>query len=234
MYIVIVGAGNIGSPLIDIATRGGNEVVVIEDDQERAEDAASQFDCLVLNDNATVKDTLEDADTDRADAIISTTDEDATNIMVCLLANEFNVPNVVSVVHDPDHMGIFEQIGAHTMENPQRLIAEYLYRAVERPTIVDYMRVGETAEVFEIQVGQHSPIAGQTLADAAAEGIIEDDMLIVAIDRNGNGETNPITPRGDSHIESDDLVTVYSEQGAIPRITDIFGRYEDHEMNPDA
>ena len=87
MYIVIVGAGNIGTPLIDIATRNGNEVVVIEDDRERAEDAASQFDCLVLNDNATVKDTLEDADTDRADAIISTTDEDATNIMVCLLAN---------------------------------------------------------------------------------------------------------------------------------------------------
>jgi trk system potassium uptake protein TrkA len=234
MYIVIVGAGNIGTPLIDIATRSGNEVVVIEDDRERAEDAASQFDCLVLNDNATVKDTLEDASTDRADAIISTTDEDATNIMVCLLANEFDVPNVVSVVHDPDHMGIFEQIGAHTMENPQRLIAEYLYRAVKRPTIVDYMRVGETAEVFEIQVGQDAPIAGKTLADAASEGIIADDMLIVAIDRNKNGNANPLTPRGDSHIEPGDLVTVYSEQGAIPRITDIFGQFEDHDTDQDA
>jgi Trk K+ transport system NAD-binding subunit len=30
MYIVIVGGGDIGTPLIEIATRGGNEVVVIE------------------------------------------------------------------------------------------------------------------------------------------------------------------------------------------------------------
>jgi trk system potassium uptake protein TrkA len=232
MYIVVVGAGNIGTPLIDIATRSGNEVVVIEGNQERAEDAADQFDCLVLNDDATVKDTLEDAGIDRANAIISTTDQDATNIMVCLLANEFDVPNVVSVVHDPDHMNLFEQIGAHTMQNPQRLIAEYLYRSVERPTVVDYMHVGETAEVFEIRVGQDAPITDKTLSDAASEGIIADDMLIVAIERNG--DANPITPRGNSHIDSGDLVTVYSERGAIPEITDIFGRYEDYEMNSDA
>jgi trk system potassium uptake protein TrkA len=232
MYIVIVGAGNIGTPLIDIATRSGNEVVVIEGNRERAEDAANQFDCLVLNDDATVKDTLEDAGIDRAKAIISTTDQDATNIMICLIANEFDVPNVISVVHDPDHMNLFKQIGAHTMQNPQRLIAEYLYRSVERPTVVDYMHVGETAEVFEIRVGQDAPIADKTLADAASEGIIADDMLIVAIERNG--DANPITPRGNSRIEPGDLITVYSEQGAIPEITDIFGRYEDHEMNSDA
>jgi trk system potassium uptake protein TrkA len=230
MYLIIVGAGNIGAPLIDIATRSGNEVVVIERNRERAENAADQFDCLVLNDDATVKDTLEDAGIDRAHAIISTTDQDATNIMVCLLASEFDVPNVVSVVHDHDHMNLFERIGAHTMQNPQRLIAENLYRAVERPTIVDYMHVGETAEVFEIRVGEDAPIAGKTLTDAASEGIIADDMLIVAIERNGDGNGNPITPRGDSHIEPGDSVTVYSERGAIPKVTDIFGRFEDHEM----
>ncbi|MFB6202527.1 MAG: NAD-binding protein, partial [Halorhabdus sp.] len=36
MYIIIVGAGDIGTPLIDIATRSGNEVVVIERDTQRA------------------------------------------------------------------------------------------------------------------------------------------------------------------------------------------------------
>ncbi|MFB6280395.1 MAG: TrkA family potassium uptake protein, partial [Haloferacaceae archaeon] len=30
MYVVIIGAGNIGRQLIDIATTGGNEVVVVE------------------------------------------------------------------------------------------------------------------------------------------------------------------------------------------------------------
>jgi threonine dehydrogenase-like Zn-dependent dehydrogenase len=61
MYIVIVGAGNIGSPLIEIATVGGNEVVVIERDEEKVERAADTYDCLVIDDGATVKETLLDA-----------------------------------------------------------------------------------------------------------------------------------------------------------------------------
>lgn len=227
MYIVIVGAGDIGIPLTHIATEGLNEVVVVERDVDRAERVASDYDCMVINDDATVKETLVDAGTDRADAIISTTDRDATNIMVCLLAQELEVPDVVSVVHDPQHMPIFERIGVNTVENPQRLIAESLYRAVKRPSIVDYMRVGEDAEVFEIVVGEDAPVAGMTLAEADREGLIGEDVLIVALVRE-RGEGEPITPGGGTRIEIGDLLTVYSGTGATPEVTDVFGHYEDH------
>lgn len=226
MYIVVVGAGDIGKPLIEIATTGGNEVAVIERDDERAEQASRQYDCLVINDDATSKDTLRDAGADRADALISTTDQDATNIMVCLLAQELAVPDIVSVVHNPEHMNIFRQIGVNTMENPQRLIAEYLYRSVKRPSIVDFMRIGEQAEVFEITVEAESPIAGKTLREANQAGLLGSDMLIVAVEREGQAE--PITPRGDTRIETDDLLTVYSGEGATPEVTDLFGHTEDH------
>ncbi|MFB6141093.1 MAG: TrkA family potassium uptake protein [Halosimplex sp.] len=226
MYIVIVGAGDIGTPLIQIATAGGNDVAVIERSEQKAAAVADNFDCLVINADATVKETLEDAGADRADAIISTTDQDATNIMVCLLAQELSVPNIVSVVHAPEHMGVFRQIGVNTMENPQRLIAEYLYRSVKRPSIVDYMRVGDEAEVFEIIVADDAPITGETIQEAADNGTLSDDVLIVAIERNGEG--NPITPRGRTEIHGGDILTVYSSVGATPEVTDIFGHYEDH------
>jgi trk system potassium uptake protein TrkA len=232
MYIVIVGAGNIGSPLIEIATAGGNEVVVMERNEERAERAASRYDCLVLNDDATAKETLLDAGADRADALISTTDQDATNIMVSLLARELEVPNVVSVVHDAEHMDLFARIGVNTMQNPQRLIAEYLYRAVQRPSIVDYMRVGDEAEVFEIRVGEDAEIAGKTIQHAASEGLLEDEMLIVAIEREESDR--PITPRGNTELRAGDLVTVYSGEGATPEVTDIFGHFEDHAIVDEA
>jgi trk system potassium uptake protein TrkA len=225
MYLVIVGAGDIGTPLIEIATTGGNEVVVIERNEERAERASRQYDCLVINDDATIKDTLQDAGAERADALISTTDQDATNIMVCLLAQELDVPTIVSVVHNPEHMNVFQQIGVNTMQNPQRLIAEYLYRAVKRPSILDFMRIGEQAEVFEITVEADAPIAGKTLREADEAGLIGGQMLIVAIERDGEGE--PITPRGNTRIEAGDLLTVYSGDGATPEVTDIFGHTED-------
>jgi len=228
MYIIIIGAGDIGTPLIDIATKSGNEVVVIERDETRANRAADEFDCLVLNADATSKDTLDDAGADHADALISTTDQDATNVMTCLLAKEFEVPAILSVVHNPEHMGLFEQIGVNTMQNPQQLIAEYLYRAVARPAIVDYMRIGDEAEVFEITVTDGAPIAGKTLNEAAQSGLLTDEMLVVAIERDEND--HPITPRGETTIQAGDLLTVYSGVGADPKITDIFGHYEDKEQ----
>jgi len=225
MYIVIVGAGDIGDPLIDIATKGGNEVVVIERDEERAERASREYDCLVIHDDATSKETLEDAGADRADALISTTDQDATNVMVCLLAQDLAVPDVVSVVHDPEHMNLFRQIGVNTMQNPQHLIAEYLYRAVKRPSIVDFMRIGEQAEVFEITVEADAPIAGKSLREADEAGLLKGELLVVAIERDD--ESGPITPRGNTRIEAGDMLTVYSSEGATPEVTDVFGHTED-------
>ena len=228
MYIIIVGAGDIGTPLIDIATRSGNEVVVIERDTQKADEIASEYDCMVLNADATVKETLDDAGAERADAIISTTDQDATNVMVCLLAGEFDIPGVTSVVHNAEHMNLFRQIGVNTIENPQQLIAGYLYRAVARPAIVDYMRVGNEAEVFEITVMEDAPIAGKSLTEAGDANLLPDDVLIVAIEREG--QSKPLTPRGNTRIEANDLLTVYSAIGAEPELTDVFGHYEDRTV----
>ncbi|MFB6152396.1 MAG: TrkA family potassium uptake protein [Haloarculaceae archaeon] len=227
MYIVIVGAGDIGTPLLEVATGGGNDVVAIERDEERAERAATNYDCLVLNDDATVKETLTDAGIEHADALITTTDQDATNIMVCLLAQELDVLNIVSVVHNPEHMSLFDRIGVNTMQNPQRLIAEYLYRSVRHPSIVDYMQVGDDAEVFEIEVTSEAPIAGKSLREADSEGLFGDEILVVAVERNGAG--SPITPTGATRIEAGDLVTVYAGRGMTAAVTDVFGHYGDHD-----
>jgi trk system potassium uptake protein TrkA len=226
MYIIIVGAGRIGTPLIELATGSGHEVVVIESDDAVADRVADQYDCLVVNADATTMSTLDDADVEEADALISTTDRDATNVMVCLLAKKREIPTVVSVVHDPDHMDLFREIGINTMENPSRLIAEHLFRSVVRPSIVDYLRIGEEAEVFEITIDEDALIAGKTIQEAASDGTLQGEMLIVAVER---GEGKPITPRGNTTLKSGDLVTVYSAEGATPDVTDIFGHYEDRE-----
>ena len=227
MYIIVVGAGDIGTPLIDIAVRSGNEVVVIEKDTGKADAVASDYDCLVLDADATRKETLADAGAGRADAIISTTDQDATNVMICLLAEEFDVPVVTSVVHNAEHMNLFRQIGVNTIENPQQLIAGYLYRAVARPAIVDYMQVGDEAEVFEITVTEDAPLAGKTLTEAGKTDLLPDDVLIVAVERKG--EEKPLTPRGNTRIQPNDLLTVYSAIGAEPELTNIFSHDDDRE-----
>lgn len=222
MYIIIVGAGAIGTQLIDMATAAKHDVVVIEKHDGRADEAASRFDALVLNDDATSRGTLEEAGIDDADAIISTTDEDAVNIMVMLLAQEFEVPARVSVVHNHEHMPLFRELGVNAIENPQRLIAEYLLRSVERPAVTDFMHLAGDAEIFEISVEETAPIASRTLAEADSEGLLGDDMLIIAVER----ADETITPKGRTEIRAGDAVTVFSQRGIVPAVTRPFSAEE--------
>lgn len=218
MYVIVVGAGSIGSQVIELAIDGGNEVVVIEKNESVADEAAGQYDCLVLNADATAAETLEDAGADRADAVVSTTDVDATNIMVMLLAKELGIPSLVSVVHNPEHMNVFRKIGVNVLENPQRLIAEYLYRAVQRPAVEDFMHLAGGAEIFEIAVERDAPIDGKTLQTADTEGLLDDDVLVVAVER----DREVLTPKGGTEIHSGDVVTVFSKRGFAPDVMRTF------------
>jgi len=222
MYVIAVGAGAIGTQFIDMTTAAEHDVVVVENHEGRADEAASRFDAMVLHADATSRGTLEDAGIGRADAIISTTDLDAVNIMVMLLAREFEVPARISVVHDPEHMPMFREIGVNAIENPQRLIAEYLLRTVERPAVTDFMHLAGDAEIFEITVAEGAPIAGRTLAEADAEGLLGEQMLIVAVERGD--ET--IAPKGETEIHPGDAATVFSKQGIVPAATRTFSGAE--------
>lgn len=218
MYIIVVGAGDIGSQLLGLVTSERHDVVVIEKDEAAANRAAQNYDCLVLNDDATTMETLVEAGGDRADAIVSTTGSDATNVMVMLLAEELQIPSQVSVVQNPEHERLFRQLSVNVLENPENLIAEYLYRAVQRPSVKDFMHLADGAEIFEITVASDSPIAGRNLASANDADVLPDGVLVVAVER----DQSLILPQGDTTIESGDLVTVFSKQGFSSPVVEVF------------
>ncbi|MFC4438016.1 MULTISPECIES: potassium channel family protein [Natrialbaceae] len=211
MYLVIIGAGSIGSNLIDLAVNGGNDVVVIETDEERANEVSTEHDCLVLNDDATNHGTLRDAEIDRADAVISTTDVDAVNIMVMLLAQEHDVPNLVSVVHEPENLPVFEKIGVNMIENPQRLIADYLYHSVRYPNVSDFIDLDDQTELVELTVTEDARMNGQLLATAKESGALPDGCLVVALERDGEIRA----PRGETTVHAGDQVTVFTDDATL-------------------
>lgn len=131
MYLILVGAGDIGSEVVDVARQEGHEVVVVEQDQQTAEEIKSAYDVMVINGDGARRPILKEANPPEADALISTTESDAVNLMTMMMARELGIPNRLSVVHDPSHMVYFEDLDAHIMENPQQLIAKRLVEEIE-------------------------------------------------------------------------------------------------------
>lgn len=218
MYLIIVGAGKIGSNLIERASGDGNDIVVIEKNEERANEIASEYDCLMLNADATNNGTLQDADIGRADAVISTTNIDAVNIMVMLLAQEHDVPNLVSVVHNPENLPIFERIGVTLIENPQQLIADHLYHSVCHPAVSDFVELDGDTELVELVVTENAPMNGQPLHAANESGALPDGCLVVAVRRDGKIHA----PRGDTTIQAGDEVTIFTDDATLTDAVNAF------------
>lgn len=71
--------------------------------------------------------------------------------------------------------------------------------------LADYMSLAGGAEVIEITVHEDAPITGYTLEEATDEGILEDRVLVIAIER----DDDVITPKGNTEVHPHDVVTVF-------------------------
>lgn len=72
----------------------------------------------------------------------------------------------------------------------------------------DVLRLSGGGAVIELTVRDGAPITGKTLQEAGAEALIDEDVLITAIERDGT----TIPPRGDTRIHPGDIVTISSHK----------------------
>lgn len=88
-----------------------------------------------------------------------------------------------------------------------------------RHSIADFMSLSGGAEVVELTVSADSDIAGRSLREAGEAGLIDASVLVVSVER----EEEMLTPRGETRIRPDDLVTIFCRNGVTDRILNVFG-----------
>jgi trk system potassium uptake protein TrkA len=133
MFVLIVGAGRVGSSLARQMLNDGHEVSCLDEDPEsharleigldrQWEDMGGQF----TVGTALEIEALTAAGIDRADVFVASTDGDNTNIVIAQIAKRrFNVPTVISRVLDPYRAEWYERQGLHTI-CPTRVAIEML------------------------------------------------------------------------------------------------------------
>lgn len=130
MFILIVGAGRVGSAVAKRAIDAGHTVSVLDLDplsHERLdkdqltswEDAGGRFTVgAALEIDALIAAGIEDAD-----VFLAATRGDNTNLVIAQIAQRrFNVPRVVVRVADPGRAAWYAQQGLHTISPTQQAI----------------------------------------------------------------------------------------------------------------
>jgi trk/ktr system potassium uptake protein len=139
MFILIVGAGRVGSAVARSALAEGHEVSVLDEDplsHERLdaglettwEDAGGRF----TVGHGIETDALVEAGIELADAFIASTDGDNTNLTIAQIAQkQFGVRHVIARVMDPARASWYAEQGVHTISPTQHAIDMFQQRLAE-------------------------------------------------------------------------------------------------------
>lgn len=215
MYIVIVGAGGIGRRLTEIAIKDGNHnLVVIDKNQIACENVARKYDVVAINADATQEETLEESEIKKADVLVTTTKDDAVNIMVCSLAKNLGVKNLISVVNRDESKPMYMEKGVKLVKNPNTIMAEHLFKSIKHPNVEEYMNVGKYAEIFRISIKSNSKLSGKTINKIG----LPKKSLIVAIERAGKF----MIPIDTVQLFSGDKVTILSHINQVDKVAELF------------
>jgi trk system potassium uptake protein len=215
MYIIIIGAGGIGRRLTEMAvSEGKNNVIILDKSQERCEEIARKYDAVAINADATQEEALDEADVKKADVLVTTTKDDAGNLMICSLAKNKGVKHLVSVVNQDESKPMYMEKNIKMVKSPNIVMAEHLYKSIKHPTVEDYMNVGKYAEIFRIPVSANSNFSGKTIKKIG----LPKKSLIVAIERDNKF----IIPTEDVELFAGDKATVLAHKDQVDKVAALF------------
>jgi len=105
MYIVVVGAGAAGYYVASLLSKEKQEIAVIEQDEEIAEQVRRTLDVSVVVGNAAIPRVLWQAEVQRADLLVAVTRADETNMITCFMAKELGAKKTIARVRNPEYSG---------------------------------------------------------------------------------------------------------------------------------
>ena len=202
MKVVIVGGGKVGHHLARVLRRERKPVVVIELDQERAEEVANETGALVIHGDGTDVRILQEADLEHATRLVAVTGSDEDNLVACQLARTaFDCPEVLARVNDPRNERTFTALNVPLVSVTSHLV-QLLGQKIDLGELNRIATLGDGAVlIVEVEVPENrSPVA------VAALGLPEPTLL--AAIRRGK---EVIIPDGTSQIVPGDRVVAVTQ-----------------------
>lgn len=211
MRVVIVGAGQVGTSIAESLAQD-NDVVVIDNDEDRVDEIKYDLDVLSLAGDGTDSDVLEDAEVGDADIVIASTDDDKSNLVACGTAKTLGNPFTISRVKSAEYQRTWERtedaFGVDFMVCSDLQTAERIVNITGLPAAVDVEPfAGGLVQMAEFNITEASPITGETVAEADRF----DSLTFAGLFRNGD----IVLPEGGTVIEVGDRVVVIGSAESV-------------------
>lgn len=190
-HVIICGYGRVGRQLAQQLDEADAEFVVIDDNEDKVDDASEAGHAAIRGD-AGVESVLLTAGIDRASALVAAVNSDADNVLITLTAKGMRPDlTVIGRVKLDETEPKLRRAGADRVISPSTIGGRRIAQILTRPVVADFLdRLGGGAVDYtleEIPVHSGNELDGITLRDARVRerfGVtvlavrhIEDDRL---------------------------------------------------------
>src|ERR1700730_14665950 len=212
MYAIIAGGGKVGFFLARELIEQGHEILIIEQNPERAEFIANELGNVVLRGNADEASTLAEAGAERADAVIAVTGDDEDNLVLLQVAKRrFGTRRTIARINDPRNEELFRLLGIDATVNATQVMLSVLEQEIPQANLVPLLRLRNTdIEVVEATITAGSRVKGQALRDVE----MPPESTIAVVIRNGSA----FFPNGTTVLEPGDEVVALTRSVHEPRL----------------
>ena len=208
MRAIIVGGGKVGRDLAERLEARGENVVILENDEEIVERARNVGHTVRIGDGTDV-DVLRAAGAENASTVVATTGDDDVNLLVSqLAATTFDTERVIARVNNPDNVEAFEELDVEPISSTLAT-AWAIDNRIERPALFNWMtELGRSGDVQEFEVTAED-VAGKTISELGSA--IPEGCLIALVGRNGENTV----PDGDFELQQGDHITLVGQNDAV-------------------
>jgi len=184
LRIMIVGAGDIGLPLIHYLSERGHLLTVIEKDEVSCKHIVDHADAAIFQGCGEEKEIWKNLEADKMDALMALTNNDETNIAVCEIAKrDFGIPFVIARAHQPESIDLMKMAGADIAICPSIETRRLFLNAIESRTIETlYEKVNVGFKIVSVIIPQNGVAIGKN-RDRFDE---PEKLRIASIFRNGD------------------------------------------------
>jgi trk system potassium uptake protein TrkA len=213
MKAVIAGAGRLGTELAAVLAAAGNEVTLIDLDEERLADAANHVPARMVTGDACEPYLLEEAGARAADLLVATTWDDEDNLVISLLAKrQFGIGRVVARVNDPDNAWLFDQRwgvdAAIPSATPLISLIQEATGTADTVTLLRLARAG--VNLIASVIGRGSRSAGRPVGEIQ----LPERCVVAAVVRDGD----PSVPDPSFRLRAGDEVLIVAQAASEPDV----------------
>lgn len=206
MYVIVVGAGQVGYYLTKNLISKGYEVTLVDWNYDKVQLLDMELGGNVLYASGSSIDGLEKAGCSRADVIVAVTGDDEDNLVICQLGKKyFNVPKAIARINNPKNEKVFRDLGVGTTISGTTSISEAIERYVAKQQLTTLLTFDHNEMVLlEAELHSDSPVVGKKIHELT----LPYECIIAMILRG----RNVVFAKGDTVLEPKDLIIAISTQ----------------------